>query len=70
MNTHSNLTQCHTILGQITQGKITKGKVNPLVKLLSILPQCWTILKRKNTQAKITKESDQRWIYSGLSPSR
>ena len=35
MITYSIIPHCHTILGQITQGKITKGKVNTLVKLLS-----------------------------------
>ena len=60
MITRSNIPQCHTLLGQITQGKITKDKVNPGLKLFSILHQCLTILKRKNTQAKITQENYHR----------
>ena len=63
--THSIIRQCQTILGQITQGKITKGIVNPGVELLSILPQCWTILQRKKTHAKIIKENYPGLNYPG-----
>ena len=64
MITHSITPQCHIILGQIPQGKITKGKVSPGVKLLSILHQCWTILQRKKYQGKTTQVKYPSWKYS------
>ena len=56
MITHSIIPPCHTILGQIIQGKITKGKVKTGVKLLSILSQRLTIAEKKIPRLRLHKE--------------
>ena len=69
MITHSIIPQCPTILGQITQDKITKGKVTQGLNYSVSYPNVGLYCGEKNTQAKIKQENYPRWTYSGLSPS-